>query len=149
MTNTASAARVETSRALMDGDVITQAGTDYYAYSGHQGTMELIRLHALKDGFTPNASSYRAPARRATEDERCRVMTMKLEQLNAEALYRPGALVRPVKASKHANPNALYVILKANAKTVSFTEIGGNPNGAHLNGPRSLLAIVDPADALK
>jgi hypothetical protein len=143
------AARVEELPHIGTGDVITQAGTEYYVYEAYRGSLELVRLHDLMDGFKADVARHRIKAgRKATEEERGRVMEMKLAKLEADAKFRPGALVRPTKASKHVDVNTLYVIVKASAKTVSIIELGGNAANSYLTAPRPLLAIVDPAEVL-
>jgi hypothetical protein len=153
MTNTThplTAARVEKIAHIGRDEVITLNGTEYYVSEAYGGALELVRLSDLAEGFKADVSRHRITAsRKATEEERGRVYAMKVAKIEAEAQFRPGALVRTIKANKHVDPNALYVILKANAKTVSITEIGGNSSGAHLTAGRAGLAIVDPADVLK
>ncbi|MGX5718379.1 hypothetical protein [Arthrobacter sp. MAHUQ-56] len=143
------AARVEEIPYIAAGDVITQAGTEYFVYESHRGSLDLVRLHDLADGYKANVTTHRIKAgRKATEEERGRVYAMKLAKLEADAKFRPGALVRPTKASKHVDVNTLYVITKTSTKTVSIVELGGNASNAYVNAPRQLLAIIDPADVL-
>ena len=142
-------ARVEEVPYIAAGDVITQAGTEYYVYESHRGSLDLVRLHDLQDGFKANVTTHRIKAgRKATDEERGRVYGMKVEKLEAEAKFRPGALVRPTKASKHVDVNTLYVITKTSTKTVSIVELGGNASNAYINAPRGLLAIVPPAEVV-
>lgn len=144
------AARVGPLPFISNGDIITHKGTEYYVSESFRGSLELVRLHDLADGFKANVATHGIKTgRKATEEEQGRVYAMKVAKLEAEAKFRPGALVRTIKASKHSDPNALYVILKASAKTVSITEIGGNPNGSYLTAGRGGLTIVDAADVLK
>lgn len=140
-------ARIETFPAVLAGDVITHAGTDYYVDEVHRSTLKLLRLPELGSGFSLPIAAVRS-GRKATEEEQNRVYAKKVAQIEAEAAFRPGALVRVTKASKHADPNTLYVILKDNPKTVTITELGGNVAGT-LSAPRALLAIVEPSDVLK
>lgn len=145
-THPQSTARIETFPAVTAGDVITHAGTEYYVDEVRRSTLKLLRLPGLGSGYSLPIAAVRS-GRKATEEEQNRVYAKKVAQIEAEAALCPGALVRVTKASKHADPNALYVILKDNAKTVTITELGGGSHG--LNAPRSLLAVVDPADVLK
>lgn len=69
--------------------------------------------------------------------------------LEAEAAYRPGALVKSNKASKHVEADALYVITKVSAKSVSIVVLGGAATGQYVNAPRGLLDIIKPEDVLK
>lgn len=152
-TNTTSpqpAARIDNLPYVATGDVVTVAGADYYVAEAFRGSLELVRLHDLATGFKANTAKHRIESsRKATEDERGRVYAMQVAKLEADAQFRPGALVKPTKANKHVDANALYVILKANAKTVNITELGGNLSNSYLTAPRGALAIVDPADVLK
>lgn len=147
-TTTQSPARVETIPAVMAGDVITINGADYYVEEIRGITLALVRLHDLKDGFTFPLRGVQT-SRKATEEERNSVYAALVAKVNAEAAYRAGALVRTIKASKHVDPATLYVIIKANSKTVSITELGGSLSGVVINAPRSALSIVEPADVLK
>lgn len=142
---------VKTAAYVASGTVVTLAGTDYYVWeAGRAGSLELIRLHDLKGGFNANVYKHNVkPGRQATDEERNRVYDMRIAKLDADAQFRPGALVRVTKPNKHVDPKALYVITKASEKTVSIVVIGGTSNGAYINAPRNLLTLVDPSEVLK
>lgn len=143
-------AKVEEIPYIAEGMIVTQAGTEYYVQSEFRGSLQLIRLPDYVDGFKADVVKHRVKAaRQATEEERNKVYAMMVAKMDAEAAYRPGALVKATKASKHVDPNTVYVITKVSPKTVSIVELGGNPNNLYINSPRSLLAIVDPKDVLK
>lgn len=147
-TTTQSPARVEAIPAVMAGDVITHAGTDYYVEGEDRGELKMVRLHDLREGFKFPARGV-TTYRRATDDERNRAQAAMVAKANADAAFRAGALVRTIKASKHVDPNTLYVIIKANSKSVSITELGGSLAGVVINAPRSALSLVELADVLK
>jgi hypothetical protein len=136
---------------ISSGDVVTQGGTDYYVWEIDRAqNMDLIRLNDLKDGFRANVVKHRVKTvRKATEEERESVFDMKHKQFEAEAAYRPGALVKANKASRHVEADALYVITKISAKSVSIVILGGTSTGQYVNAPRGLLDIIKPEDVLK
>lgn len=146
--NPSAAPVVQQAEWIRPGTVITQAGTEYYVQeNGRGGSLELVRLHDLKEGWKANVYKHNIkPGREATEEERSRIYRMLTEKLDAAAAYREGAIVKPNKPSKHFTPGMLFVITKVNAKTVSISQLGG---GVNLNSPTALLDIVKPEDVLK
>lgn len=143
-----SAPVVQQAEWIRPGTIITQAGTEYYVQeNGRGGSLELIRLSDLREGYRANVYKHNIKAGRdATEEERGRIYTMMSAKLDALAAFREGAIVKPNKPSKHFTPGMLFVITKVNAKTVSISQLGG---GVNLNSPTSLLDIVKPEDVLK
>lgn len=151
MTKTTAPAIVSPTVESIDPDtVVTMSKTDYYVVDNYRGKLELIRLHDMKDGFSANVVTHRVKAGRpATEAETKAVQDFRYAKLMEAAAFRVGSIVKTKKPSKHADPNALYVIIKESAKTVSIIELGGNAQGSYLTAPRTLLTIVNPADVLK
>lgn len=132
------------------GEVISHRGTEYYVAESYRGALDLVRLNDLKDGFRANALRHGINASRpATKEERASVTAMLRAKMAATVAFQPGALVKATKAGKYLKTGALYVILKANPKSVSITELGGNTAGAYLTAGRAALEVVNPADVLK
>jgi DNA-binding beta-propeller fold protein YncE len=130
--------------------VVTMSGTEYYVAENYRNRLTLIRLRDMKEGFSANVLTHKVkPGREATAAERDAVSKARLAKFEAESKFRVGALVKTVKASKHADPNKVYVIIKESPKTVSIIELGGNAQGAYMTAPRHLLTVIDPADVLK
>ena len=135
---------------ILTDTVVTLSNTEYYVTDNFRGKLELTRLSDMKDGFTANVVTHRVTAGRdATDAEKQAVDSARLAKLEAEAKFRVGALVKTNKPSKHADANAVYVIIKASAKTVSIVELGGNARGAYITAPRPLLTVIDPSELIK
>lgn len=147
MSEKQSAAKVETVAYNTVGVVVTVQGTDYYITDQPRaGSFEMIRLSDMKDGFKATPRHNLKPGRKATDEERAKVLALQEAKFEAQAKYREGAIVRPTRDSKYATRDQLFVITKVNPKTISVAELGG---GGMLNAPMHLLEIVDPKDVLK
>lgn len=143
-------ASVEEVPYVTTGTVVTVQGEDYYVVDQPRaGSYKLIRLSDMKDGFKATARHNLKPGRKATDEERNKVYAFLEAKITSAVAYRPGALVKPNKPSKHIKAGQLYVITKVSAKTVSIVELGGAPHGQYVNAPIALLDIVKPEDVLK
>lgn len=147
MSESKQSAKVETLPYITTETVVTVQGEDYYvADIPRAGSYDLIRLSDMKEGFKATTRHNIKPGRPATEEERAKVYKLQMAKFEEQAKYREGAIVRPIKDSKHATTKQLFVVTKINPKTIAVAELGG---GLMLNGPMQLWTVVDPADVLK